>query len=57
VTEISAFIKKAWAGGVAQVIEHLSSKHEALSSNPSTEKRKKEGSWGEEGRERHGVPC
>jgi superfamily II helicase len=29
------------AGGVAQVVECLLSKHEALSSNSSTEKRKK----------------
>jgi hypothetical protein len=27
--------KKHWAGGVAQVVEHLPSKCEALSSNPS----------------------
>jgi hypothetical protein len=27
------------AGGVAEVVEHLSSKHEALSSNPSTTKK------------------
>jgi hypothetical protein len=31
------------AGGVAQVIECLPSKCEALSSNPSTEKKKKKG--------------
>jgi hypothetical protein len=30
-----------WAGGVAQVIEHLPGKHEALSSNPSTTKKTK----------------
>jgi hypothetical protein len=29
------------AGGVAQVVECLPNKHEALSSNPSTEKKKK----------------
>jgi hypothetical protein len=34
------------AGGVARVIERLLSKHEALSSNPSTdEKRKRKRSW------------
>jgi hypothetical protein len=32
-----------WAEGEAQVVENLLSKHEALSSNPSTaQKRKKE---------------
>jgi hypothetical protein len=30
------------AGGVAQVVEHLSSKGEALSSNPHVRKKKKE---------------
>jgi hypothetical protein len=30
-----------WTGGVAQVVEHLPSKHEVLSSNPSTAKKKK----------------
>jgi hypothetical protein len=30
-----------WAGLVAHVIEHLLSKSEAMSSNPSTEKKKK----------------
>jgi hypothetical protein len=29
------------AGGVAQVVERLLSKHETLSSNPNTEKKKK----------------
>jgi hypothetical protein len=29
------------AGGVAQVVEHLPSKNEALNSNPSTVKKKK----------------
>jgi sigma54-dependent transcription regulator len=29
------------AGGVAQIVELLSSKYEALSSNPTTEKKKK----------------
>jgi hypothetical protein len=28
-------------GGVAQAVQHLQSKHEALSSNPSTTKKKK----------------
>jgi hypothetical protein len=31
------------AGGIAQVVEHLPSKHEALNSKPSMVKRKKEG--------------
>jgi hypothetical protein len=31
---------KGRAGGVAQVLEHLPSKSEALNSNPSTTKRK-----------------
>jgi hypothetical protein len=32
-----------WTGGVAQAVEHLLSKHKALSLNPSnTKKRKKE---------------
>jgi hypothetical protein len=37
------YIKKCqnWAGGVAQVIQHLPSKCEALSTNPSTTKKKK----------------
>jgi hypothetical protein len=30
-----------WAGGVAQVVEHLSSKREALSPNPSKTEVKK----------------
>jgi hypothetical protein len=30
-----------WTGGVAQVVKHLSSKCKALSSNPSTVKKKK----------------
>jgi hypothetical protein len=29
----------SWAGGVAQVVEQLPSKHEALSSNPRAEKK------------------
>jgi hypothetical protein len=29
------------AGGMAQVVEHLPSKYEALSSNPNTKKKKK----------------
>jgi hypothetical protein len=29
---------REWAGGVAQVVESLASKYEALSSNPSTAK-------------------
>jgi hypothetical protein len=29
-----------WAGGMAQAVEFLLSKYEALSSNPSTEKKK-----------------
>jgi hypothetical protein len=32
---------KAWAAGLAQVIEHLPSKGKALSSNPSTAGKKK----------------
>jgi hypothetical protein len=31
----------AVAGGEAQVVQHLPSKHEALSSNPSFDKKKK----------------
>jgi hypothetical protein len=34
-------VGKIWAGGVAQVEEHLPSKCEALSSNPNTAKGKK----------------
>jgi hypothetical protein len=33
------------AGGVAEVVEHLSSKHEAFNSNPSTSKKKKKIAW------------
>jgi hypothetical protein len=33
--------RKMVAGGVAQVVECLPSKHEVLSSNPSTEKKKR----------------
>jgi hypothetical protein len=32
---------KKMAGGVAQVVEQLSSKHEAISSNPSNGQKKK----------------
>jgi hypothetical protein len=32
--------KKDWAGGMAHMVEHLPSKHEALSWNPSTTKKK-----------------
>jgi hypothetical protein len=32
---------KKGAGGVAQVVEHLPSKHEALNSSPNTVKKKK----------------
>jgi hypothetical protein len=32
---------KRWAGGVAQAVEYLPSKHNALSSNSSTKKKKK----------------
>jgi hypothetical protein len=36
------FKMQTWgAGGVAQVVERLPSKHKALSSNPSTAKKKK----------------
>jgi hypothetical protein len=31
-----------WAGGVAQAVEHLFSKHEVLNSNPSSPRRNKE---------------
>jgi hypothetical protein len=31
-----------WAGGVAQVVQHLPSKSEALISNPRAAKKKKE---------------
>jgi hypothetical protein len=34
---------KVRAGRVAQVVEHLPSKHKALHSNPNTAKRKKNG--------------
>jgi hypothetical protein len=34
-----------WAGGMAQAEEHLSSKYEVLSSNPSTIKEKKKEGW------------
>jgi hypothetical protein len=37
---LSQIIKRA---GVAQVVDCLPSKHKALSSNPSTEKKRKEG--------------
>jgi hypothetical protein len=33
--------KSKKAGGMAQVVDHFPSNHEVLSSNPSTEKRKK----------------
>jgi hypothetical protein len=36
-----SLIKIFWAGGVAQAIEHLLTKCEALSSNPSTHTKKK----------------
>jgi Ni,Fe-hydrogenase I small subunit len=36
---------KKRAGRVAQVVEHLSSKHKALRSNPSTDKKKKMVIW------------
>jgi hypothetical protein len=32
--------KRVWAGGVAQVLEHLPGKHVALNSNPRTNKNK-----------------
>jgi hypothetical protein len=34
------FREKHWAGGVAQVVEHLLSKREALSSNSAAKKKK-----------------
>jgi hypothetical protein len=37
-----------WAGGMAQVVECWPSKHKALSSNPSTGRKKK---WGRGGRQ------
>jgi hypothetical protein len=41
-TPVRLDIKKTnRSGGVAQEVQHLSSKHEALSSNPSTTKKKK----------------
>jgi hypothetical protein len=30
-----------WVGGIAQTVKYLTSKHEALSSNPSTTEKKK----------------
>jgi hypothetical protein len=33
--------KKKWTGGVAYVVEHLPSKHEALNSSPNTTKKNK----------------
>jgi hypothetical protein len=31
----------SWAGSVAQVVEHLVNKHQALGSNPNNTRRKK----------------
>jgi hypothetical protein len=33
--------QKKWTGGVAYVVEHLPSKHEALNSSPNTTKKNK----------------
>jgi hypothetical protein len=41
-TESLSLDKNAGAGGVAQAVEHLPSKREALSSNPLQQKKKKE---------------
>jgi hypothetical protein len=41
-TSVRTFRDQSWTGGVTQVIEHLSSKHEALSSNSSASKRETE---------------
>jgi hypothetical protein len=38
---ISKITRANWTGGVAQEVEHLLSQHEALSSNPSTDKQSK----------------
>jgi hypothetical protein len=38
---ISKIIRAKWAGGMSQVVEHLPTKCEALSSNPNTTKKKK----------------
>jgi hypothetical protein len=35
--------EEVWADGVAYVVECLASKHESLSSNPSTAKKKPKG--------------
>jgi hypothetical protein len=45
-------IKKIWAGGVAQVVDHPPSKYKALISSPSTAK--KEGKEGREGGKKEG---
>jgi hypothetical protein len=37
----TSFKTLSWAGRVAQVVERLTSKHEALNSNPRTGKKKK----------------
>jgi hypothetical protein len=42
-TPISKIARTKWTGSVAQVVEYLLCKHEALSLNPSREKKKKEG--------------
>jgi hypothetical protein len=38
---ISKIIAAKWAGGMTQAVEGLPCKHEALTSNPSTVKKKK----------------
>jgi hypothetical protein len=37
---LKKYSTQKWAGGVVQIVEHLPNKCEALSSNPSTEKKK-----------------
>jgi hypothetical protein len=41
-TRMATVKKTTQAGGVPQVVEHLTSKPEALNSNPSTEKKRKQ---------------
>jgi hypothetical protein len=46
--------KKRGAGGMVQVVEHLASKHEVLSSNPSTTQKKEDHGEGGRGEEEEG---
>jgi hypothetical protein len=43
--EINPFKCSPGAGAMSQVLEHLPSKHEALSSNPNTIKKEKKGEY------------